>query len=611
MILYFFITLQKKNVMKKTIILLLAALMLYVADAQQASRVPGSPYPVSQMPDTVYLVGLANISDGQLLAILTLQGMLAKVKPEIYIDMGGGYTTWMQDLSANYNIVFDNTFYSDFDGLIAHFKNKIGGYYICNVGDSSTNVAVTACGYHNDKIAITDDLVPLMDSLGIQLEYDVRNLGEHWMYDNYGNLASTMVAAYQRYDNSLFLGDYSILAGAFQFYEAIDNPLVDSVLNRLGANAVVFGWGDDEYQTVSKLSEYGVALHAADWMRNLSLLSNMEAVTTQYTHPDSVIMTDNVHTVCFLMSDGDNLNWLVNEFQAQPNWYGSSDRGCCDMGWTIAPSFSELMPTVMKYYYEHATNNAQAQDNFVAAASGTGYIFPDKYPDLQSYASLLNEYMQKADLRILNILGSSYDDSYMLPFLEQPNIDAIFYYDYANYSGLNGAIYSVNGKPVIGARYNFWDGFEDVQSLVNNLNNASTDAYSPDGYSLVVVHAWSRTMSDVKSVVEQLDSNVIVVTPEEFVERIKHKLGFVNNTNGNVAAQCTLWPNPVKETLYIHVSDNGTKVEIITPDGQIVKSLQPATNAVTQVDVSLLDPGVYFVRFSGGNTNMVKKIIKL
>jgi hypothetical protein len=280
------------------------------------------------------------------------------------------------------------------------------------------------------------------------------------------------------------------------------------------------------------------------------------------------------------------------------------------MGWTIAPSFSELMPTVMKYYYDHATNTVGAQDNFVAAASGTGYIFPDKYPGLQSYATLLNEYMQKADLRILNILGTYYEDSYMLPFLQQPNIDAIFYYDYSNYSALNGAIYDVNGKPVIGARYNFWDGFEDVQSLVNNLNNASTNAYSADGYSLVVVHAWSRTMSDVKAVVDQLDNDVLVVTPEEFVERIKNKLGFVNHDEC-IASGWSLWPNPVSNTLYLHNGNNVTTVEIYDVDGRVVDTFVLKTNGITQADWSGYKPGVYIIKFYNVNNMVTKRVVKL
>ncbi len=597
--------------MKKIIIYIYSLLIIPISYAQQASRVQGSPYPVSHIPDTVYLVGLANMTDGQILAILTLQGMLAKEKPEIYIHMGGGYDTCMQDLSENYGIVFKNTYYSNFVGLIAHFKNRIGGYYICNVNDSSTNVAISACALHNNKIAITPDLVSLMDSLGIPLEYDVRNLGEHWLFDNYGNMLSTKVAAYQKHEKSLYLGDYSIMANAFQFYESIDNPLVDSALNRLGNNAVIFGWGDDEYQTITKVSNYGVALHAADWIRNLSLLSNMEANIQQHTHPDSVILADNVHTVCFLMSDGDNLNWLINEFISQPNWYGSSDRGCCNMGWTITPALSELMPTVMKYYYDHASNTPNKQDNFVASASGTGYIFPNQYLDLNSYATLLNEYMQKADLRILNILGSNYDDTYMLPFLQQPNIDAIFYYDYSNYSALQGAIYTVNGKPVIGARYNFWDGFEDVSSLSNALNNASTNAYSPDGYSLVVVHAWSRTMSDVKAVVDQLDTNVIVVTPEEFVERIKYKLGFVPHLNSDINENYTIWPNPVKNTLFVHNDGANAEIQIFSMSGKLIKTTPLQSHAITTVNISELVPGIYYAKINNGNNTTIKKVIKL
>lgn len=44
--------------------------------------------------------------------------------------------------------------------------------------------------------------------------------------------------------------------------------------------------------------------------------------------------------------------------------------------------------------------------------------------------------------------------------------------------GLKGEISFVNNKPVIGGRFNFWQGFETIESLASKLNSMSTDIHS-------------------------------------------------------------------------------------------------------------------------------------
>ncbi len=127
------------------------------------------------------------------------------------------------------------------------------------------------------------------------------------------------------------------------------------------------------------------------------------------------------------MTDGDNIQWLLNWFTTDQRWFGSNNRGQVDIGWTISPSLSELAPTVMQKIYRESKNTIEGRDYFIAAPSGLGYIFPEMYSDLNTYCNLLNDYMLKSDLNIVNIIGN--DDSHhtLYPYLIQENIKGIFY----------------------------------------------------------------------------------------------------------------------------------------------------------------------------------------
>ena len=84
------------------------------------------------------------------------------------------------------------------------------------------------------------------------------------------------------------------------------------------------------------------------------------------THESNTKNIDSVHTVCFVMSDGDNIQWLLNWFITDNRWFGNNNRGQLDIGWTISPALSELAPTVMSKIYETASNTAFGKDYFVA-----------------------------------------------------------------------------------------------------------------------------------------------------------------------------------------------------------------------------------------------------
>ena len=139
--------------------------------------------------------------------------------------------------------------------------------------------------------------------------------------------------------------------------------------------------------------------------------------------------------------------------------------------------------------------------------------------------------MQAAGQCIVTVLADEgYVDkktnsSWIEPLLSQRAIDAVFLYEFNGYSELKGSISFVAGKPIIGGRFNLWSpDFYDVEQLAAALKSLPnlTDVSSEQGYSLIPVHAWSHTVTDVLKVKEILerDGRFEVVLPSELVRRV-------------------------------------------------------------------------------------------
>lgn len=549
----------------KTILFLLAFANTLCAQ-EQASRIPNSPFPVTSIPTTLYAVNDHQYSQSELFTVNSLMGILAKSEPSIYRNRSGGHAKWLQDLSRNYGTSVNWSYASNFEGLITHFKDEISGYVLCNLHTNSSNAAISICGILN-AIAVTPDKVSLMNQLGIELLEDVRQKDEQWAYNTYKAQFNKKIITYQKEEKDAFLGDYSIYANAFHFFDPINSSLTNEAFTDMDDNSMLFGWGDDEFQTVAKASTNSINVFPADWAVNISTLSNFEAETKQGNSIESVAVEDDVHTVCFVMSDGDNIQWMLNDFSTNTSWYASPDRGKVDLGWTIPPALCELAPTVMKYFYDDAANTETGRDYFIAGPSGVSYNFPERFPAADEMSAMLNDYMVKSDLNIVNVIDSPGNIEGVKPLLDQEAIDAVFLYTYANhYTGLNGSIEWYNGKPVIGGRHALWEGKNTAESLAYRLNNMPRNPALASGYSLIPVHVWSRSVKDVVDCAALLHDKVRVVAPDEFVRLIKANIedpsSFVNiapeasisvsseSPNGNYAKE-----NAVDEIVAQH--DNG------------------------------------------------------
>ena len=176
--------------------------------------------------------------------------------------------------------------------------------------------------------------------------------------------------------------------------EAFDAVLDNLAKDKLNA---ALGWTSfDEHQFISKLTQAGAYNHASDFLMNLEVLSNlpeaeareaketeeteetgvagevgeenMESAatgeakargydqtktratggnnTSSSTHTDRSSSNDRtastipsipskaVHTVAFMMSDGDNLQLLAGDWTSE-RWYGSPERGEIPLGTSV------------------------------------------------------------------------------------------------------------------------------------------------------------------------------------------------------------------------------------------------------------------------------------
>lgn len=490
-----------------------------------------SPYPKGILPTELYVVDRSGLTDDEAIMIATLQGLLARPGadrqqgPAIYLDLPNGYRFWLEDLTERYGL--PATRVDDPWSLVDRFAGRVAGYALYRSGGPTINVATTAAGASRG-IAVSEADEQHAVELGLRRLADVRDRDDAWAWRTYrGKLRNDLVVE-QKADPEVGvfthqLRDYATMAGAFTFYDG-NSAFRRSVVRDLDADAAVIGWGDarqGEDGFVGVSSEAGVATIPGDWAANLACLSGIRTRTLRQRVP---VRTPSPgrgrHHVAFLVTDGDNVQWMLNDLPTSENWFGSPRRGEFDLGWGVPPSAIDLAPSVLDWYYRHASAGPH-HDRFVVGPSGGGYLYPSRYPrdELKLHTAELARTMERADLGVVQILDfESFDDPELWStYLRHDQITGLIYLEYSRYDGLRGRVRWVEGKPVISARTMLWDGLSSPAQVIETLNAAATDPTSADGYSVVMLHCWSMNLDDLGQVVDNLAPHVSVVTPDDLV----------------------------------------------------------------------------------------------
>lgn len=329
------------------------------------------------------------------------------------------------------------------------------------------------------------------------------------------------IAVEQPNDKAGFLRDYAIKHKAKCFWS---KDSADRAKNLTGLNTVplIFGWGPDEYEWICEISKVGGSGVAADWCSNLSA---MESLGGKIRNLPKTKKEDEPkkgeRIVAFVLSDGDNIQWLTGGMPLEEAFYANKNRGSFKITWEVCPMLATLAPRVLDYFYANAT----PMDGFISAGV-PAYSYPHLLPDRKAQAKQAQPYIKKSKLRVVGLLNTNDGDlSDVKDILDLPEVDAVLYKDYAPYHRRNGAVWWHNGKPCISYRYSLWENMKGASpaELAEKISKLPADPQNNiDSYTLITVHAWSfgkigGPINAIKQTVDLLPKGTRVVTAPELV----------------------------------------------------------------------------------------------
>eukprot|EP00419_Tripos_fusus_P004085 CAMPEP_0172673566 /NCGR_PEP_ID=MMETSP1074-20121228/12220_1 /TAXON_ID=2916 /ORGANISM="Ceratium fusus, Strain PA161109" /LENGTH=597 /DNA_ID=CAMNT_0013490881 /DNA_START=69 /DNA_END=1862 /DNA_ORIENTATION=+ len=535
------------------------------AFALLACHAAGSvPYPVSRRSiTTLFAVEEDGRSKEELLCLDSVAGNLARQSPQLYRvgkanwadqAVSDGYSDWLLDMQKKRGINVDSSLIGlSFQKVVQHFvssnRGSISSYVRCNPGDASVSAAITyAAAGDGVLIAASQTVADALESAGVSQVKDLRGKAVRDVLADVLPRLSTRIFVFQDTSKMANLGDYAIFARAPSIAFGKDQAAQSALLARAQGPAAAFGWGP-ENDFVSTLNRHGVYVHASDWSKNLAALSNappaVHSIPTATAEAPRVQSTEALHTVAFLMSDGDNLQWTLGNWEVDKKYWGSPQRGKIPMGWTFSPSSAWVAPSALAKVLTSKSPN----DELVAGPSGVGYMFPQTWPQSfrSDFSALTFQGMKSAGMRLVNVLGQNDnmpDMDSLSPLLASSDVDGMIYYGWGDgYASLKGKAFWVDSKPVITGRLSLWGEATSglmlgVQPMVEALKKQAKDVSSAAGYSLVIVHAWSHNYTDAVTIAEALaaEGGFDVVLPSELVRRFKAN---VKPPSSHITCQCT------------------------------------------------------------------------
>jgi len=476
---------------------------------------------------------------------------MAKLGDEQAIILHGSVDYFFDLIRRRYNVEFE---YCSAEYLINKFAGLVDGYILCRYREESINIATALCSPLR-AVAVTEEHEQFLKDCGMKMLLDVRGKTDEWLrstsYFKHFNKQIAVNCDFYRPQ----LRDYAVMTGAYVYSNCEIKTLEQhkEVLSFLDDNALVFGrFVINEWACVKSLSQINASFFVTYAAHNLSTLSGfrLERLKQKTVHP-AVEQKNKCHTVCLMLTDGDNIQYLLHNFATVGGrWFGASrhtnESTNFPFAWGLPPALIDIAAPTAEYFYE----NMQAKDEFVMHISGCAYTFPSQWPNkdaLQRMTTMLSELMERMDMRIAVLIDdyacdeNTAKDTYSL-YTEKDSIDALFYMNYAGYARYRGKILWSNNKPVISARWALWEGYSwyddttdcdgSIEAVADKINSASRDPSSPEAYSFIPVFAW-QGMKDGKvekggntydyayELIKLLDDDVDVVLPSEFVRRIK------------------------------------------------------------------------------------------
>ena len=510
---------------------------------------PVSPY----LPTELLLVDVpAQSCDA--LTLATLQGLAATMSGEQILLNTPTAQRDLELLSAGLPDGYDATVYeTDADGnawtlpsLLSYFAPKLKGYILCGADLSGESAAVAVSLAHQlQAVVVSEQNRALAAAAGLKCVFDATSATLTWLYGSeYFEHINRTLAIEQSAHEAPALIDYAVMSGALLiYYQNADAYMHAQMFRYLDDGALVMGENAalGEYRTLQTLSAVNVCYLPARGVCNLSTLSGFarDGISLASTLPDTSSAGEQQetgkHTVCLLMSDGDSLTQLTDDFLTSKSGFGSDKRGSFAVNWGIPAVAGELVNPVLTRLAGQRTG----ADEFVVQYSGIGATLLSVWRNdaIAPMAQKLGSMMDALGVSYLQVSDDTMSLEKLAPLAAQESIKGIFYTDYDNETA-DGSIAWVEDTPIMQARYRLCADLHEgsIEYIAESINASSTDTADRHAYSVIVIDAASgldaqghlaaggNTMDAVAALIAALDENVDVVGANAFVARIKANL---------------------------------------------------------------------------------------
>lgn len=368
----------------------------------------GQALPHFAKPLHLDVADVSDLAADRVLALTTLQGVVNRKIPRIYLLPGKGENregkrTWLETLGIPSSTVADPM------SLIAKYRDAIKGVVIYDPAVPATiNVATTLAGLDGAIVASPE----LAATLRLPTDEDLRGrfrddlAANTWAVDNLWPRTThrLLVAMDPRFAGSV--RDYAVANRALTLFLHVGIPeeaaLLDRVLRTMPPNSPYVGWfphekGSNEPAGIRFLSERSVYNVAAQHFNNLTVFSG---ATASYAHSQRApsIPLENKIYVTVTVSDGDNIAYVQHLRRVL---WDDPARGHVAINWTMNSLLADAAPAILSYFQR----TTSSEDYLVAGSSGAGYMYPLKWPDatLPLFTAQVAHYMSETGMRVLKI----------------------------------------------------------------------------------------------------------------------------------------------------------------------------------------------------------------
>lgn len=477
------------------------------------------------------VVNIAAVSDPEKVLFGTLQGIVNRAEPRIYLEdpRDEGPYTWLNDgLGVPWEEI-DNPW-----RLLNLFGSEIAGIVVTDPAIADTvNVATTIAGLQGGIVAdpalvgrltAAPYSLPVLDDLQGRFASEIE--ANTWQFENlWPQVNQRMLLGIDPEGVFANVRDYAIANMTMPFWLDVNAPDERELLTRIFASVQPYtpylGWfAQDvagEFSGTQLASEHSVFVLAADWMDNLTVWFGTRAasVTARAVPPPPL---ENKVYISFVVSEGDNLQY--NQHKLRVLW-DDPGRGAVPLNWTTNPLLIDAAPVMLRYYVNSATDN----DCFMVGPSGAGYINPGPWPDdtFDLFTQRTGRYMAATGMTTIYVLNR--DDGVGI---ELTDAEVASYQRNADPKGimLNWETRTETRLLPGGIPQSIVDdagSIEDIQAAIANAA-LGWDGQAPL-FIAVGLLAWNLTPAQVAEAVADLGPEYAVVRGDQYFDLIRQALG--------------------------------------------------------------------------------------